>query len=189
MSQQDNWSPFCMDAGFWSVVEIGQYFKTKDTADLTQFHAVACRECTLPREDGSLQPRRWIQGNTQMGPVLEVTTSCLHGKHGLWADAILTLGLEFLMDQKFLMDSNDNDTSSGCERCCMPIIGQSETTKKETCWLFIWNHSDEPQELDWYWPRETFSLCVRSFEESNSSSSSFSASTSRRGWSSSFLEN
>ena len=37
--------------------------------------------------------------------------------------------------------------------------------------------------------RETFSLCVRSFEESNSSSSSFSASTSRRVWSGSFLEN
>ena len=32
------------------------------------------------------------------------------------------------------------------------------------------------------------SLCVRSFEESNSSPSSFSASTSRRGWSGSFLE-
>ena len=33
------------------------------------------------------------------------------------------------------------------------------------------------------------SLCVRSFEDSNSSSSSFSASTSIRGWSGSFLEN
>ena len=43
--------------------------------------------------------------------------------------------------------------------------------------------------MDWYWTRETFSLCVRSFEESNSSSSSFSASTSRRGWSGSILEN
>ena len=32
------------------------------------------------------------------------------------------------------------------------------------------------------------SLCVRSFEESNPSSSSFSASTSRRGWSGSLLE-
>ena len=53
-----------MDAGFLNVVEIGQYFMTKDTGDLTQFHAVACREYTLPREDGSSQPRGWIQGNT-----------------------------------------------------------------------------------------------------------------------------
>ena len=37
-----------MDAGFLSVVEIGQYFRTKDTADLSQFHAVACREYSLP---------------------------------------------------------------------------------------------------------------------------------------------
>ena len=68
-----------MDAGFMSVVEIGQYFMTKDTGE--QFYAVACREYTLPREDGSSQPRGWIQGNTKIGPVLEVTTSCPHGKH------------------------------------------------------------------------------------------------------------
>ena len=50
LSQQDELSKFCMDAGFLNVVEIGQYFRTKDTADLSQFHAVACREYTLPRE-------------------------------------------------------------------------------------------------------------------------------------------
>ena len=72
-----------MDAGFLSVVEVGQYFMTKDTGDLTQFHAVACREHTLPREEGASQPRGWIQGSTKIGPVLEVTTSYLHGKHGV----------------------------------------------------------------------------------------------------------
>ena len=41
LSQQDGLSKFCMDAGFLSVVEIGQCFMTKDTGDLTQFHAVA----------------------------------------------------------------------------------------------------------------------------------------------------
>ena len=70
-----------MDAGFLSVVEIGQYFMTKDTGE--QFYAVACREYTLPRDDGSSQPRGWIQGNTKIGPVLEVTTSSLYGKHGV----------------------------------------------------------------------------------------------------------
>ena len=55
LSQQDKVSKFCMDAGFLSVVEIGQYFMTTDTGE--QFYAVACREYTLPREDGSSQPR------------------------------------------------------------------------------------------------------------------------------------
>ena len=48
LSQQDKLGKFCMDAGFLNVVETGQYFMTKDTAGLTQFHAVACREYTLP---------------------------------------------------------------------------------------------------------------------------------------------
>ena len=82
-SQQDKVSKICMDAGFQNVVEIGQYFMTKDTADLSQFHAVACREYTLPREDGASQPKGWIQGNTKIGPVLEVATSYLHGKYGV----------------------------------------------------------------------------------------------------------
>ena len=61
LSQTDRVSKFCMDAGFISVVEIGQYFMTKDNGE--QFYAKACREHTLPREDGSSQPRGWIQRN------------------------------------------------------------------------------------------------------------------------------
>ena len=85
LSQQDKLSKFCMDAGFLNVVEIGQYFRTKDTADLSQFHAVACREYTLPREreEEASQPKGWIQGNTKIGPVLEVATSYLHGEYGV----------------------------------------------------------------------------------------------------------
>ena len=81
LSQENKVSKFCMDAGFFSVVEIGQYVMTRDTGE--QFYAKACREYTLPRSDGSSQPRGWIQGNTKIGPVLEVTTSCLHGKYGV----------------------------------------------------------------------------------------------------------
>ena len=51
LSQQDKLSKFSMDAGFLNVVEIGQYFMTKDTAEFSQFHAVACREYTLPRDE------------------------------------------------------------------------------------------------------------------------------------------
>ena len=68
---------------FLSVVENGQYYMTKDTGDLTQFNTVACREYTLPKEESTSQPKGWIQGNTKIGPVLEVATRYLHGKHGV----------------------------------------------------------------------------------------------------------
>ena len=83
LSQQDKLNIFCMDAGFLNVVEIEQYFMTKDTAQFSQFHAVACREYTLPKEEGASHPKGWIQGNTKIGPVLEVATSYLHGKYGV----------------------------------------------------------------------------------------------------------
>ena len=79
LSQQDKLSKFCLDAGFLSVVENGQYFMTKDTGDLTQFNTVACREYTLPRDESSSEPKCWIRGNTKIGPVLEVATCYLHG--------------------------------------------------------------------------------------------------------------
>ena len=80
-SQANKVSKFCMDAGFFHVVEVGQYFITKDTKE--QFFAWACREYTLHRDDESSQPRGWIQGNMRIGPVLEVTTSYMYGKHGI----------------------------------------------------------------------------------------------------------
>ena len=70
-----------MDAGFISVVEVRQYFMTKDHGE--QIYAKACREYTHPRSDGSSQPKGWTQGSTKIGPVLEVTTSCLYGRHGV----------------------------------------------------------------------------------------------------------
>ena len=72
-----------MDAGFLNVVEIGQYFMTKDTAEFSQFtDAVACREDSLPRHEDSSEPKGWIRGNTKIGPVLEVTICCLEVKYG-----------------------------------------------------------------------------------------------------------
>ena len=57
LSQESKVSKFCMEAGFVHVVEVGQYFMTKDTGDFGQFRSVACREYTLPRDDESSQPR------------------------------------------------------------------------------------------------------------------------------------
>ena len=55
LSQENRVSKFCMDAGFISVAEIGQYFMTKDTGE--QFFAKACREYNLPRSDELSQPK------------------------------------------------------------------------------------------------------------------------------------
>ena len=84
LSQQDRLSKFSMDAGFLNVVEIGQYFMTKDTAEILQFtDAVACLEYTLPRDEEASEPKVWIRRNTKIGPVLEVAACCLHGKYGV----------------------------------------------------------------------------------------------------------
>ena len=88
---------------------------TKDNGE--QFYAKACREYTLPRNDGSSQPKGWIQGNTKIGPVLEVTISCLYGKHGveirIWSlseDNTQSWVRISHGSNKFVIDSNNNDT-------------------------------------------------------------------------------
>ena len=81
LSQQDKLSKFCTDAGFLTIVEVGQYFMTKDTEEFTD--SVACREYTLPRDESSSEPKSWIRGNTKIGPVLAVTTCCQQGKYGV----------------------------------------------------------------------------------------------------------
>ena len=83
LSPENKVSKFCKEAGFMRVVEVGQYFVTKDTGSLRQFRSVACREYTLPRDDPASQAKGWIQGNMRIGPVLEVTTSFQHFKHGI----------------------------------------------------------------------------------------------------------
>ena len=44
---------------------------------------MTCREYTFPRDEKLSDPKGWIRGNTKIGPVLEVTTSYLQGKHGV----------------------------------------------------------------------------------------------------------
>ena len=84
LSQPDRVSKFCTDAGFLTTVEVGQYFVTKATEEFSQFtDPVACREYTLPRNESLSEPKGWIQGNTTIGPVLEVATCCLQGKYGV----------------------------------------------------------------------------------------------------------
>ena len=99
------------------IVEVGQYFVTKDTGDFRQFRSVACREYTLPRDDPASQPKGWIQGNMRIGPVLEVTTSFQYGKHGIEI-RIWSVGQDNSQSWvrisygtiKYVIDSNQNNT-------------------------------------------------------------------------------
>ena len=76
LSQTDSFSKFAWMQDF-CVVDFEQYFMTK-----TMKHNFMQRLVVniLPRSDESSQPKGWIQGNTNIGPVLEVTISCLYCK-------------------------------------------------------------------------------------------------------------
>ena len=77
---------------------------------------MTCREYTLPREEGASHPKGWIQGNTKIGPVLGVTTSYLHGKHGveirIWSmnrDNTYSWTRISHGSNKFVMNVNNNE--------------------------------------------------------------------------------
>ena len=82
LSPEDKLSKFCKEAGFMSVVEVGQYFVTRNASEFL-LKSVACREYTLPRDDPASEAKGWIQGNTRIGPILEVTTTFQHFKFGV----------------------------------------------------------------------------------------------------------
>ena len=140
---------------------------TKDTGEFSQFRAVACREYTLPRDEGAPQPKGWIQGNTKIGPVLEVATCCLHGKYGVEIRIMslnkdnshfvvrISHGLNKLVTN---LNNDEQETSQvqfaeyalrfECELFCMPIKDQCKTTKTRTCRLFHNNHTYLGKNLD-----------------------------------------
>ena len=150
LSQQDKLSKICMDAGFLSVVENGQYFMTKDIGEIfMQWNVVKTLFQEMKKHHNQ---KEWIQGNTKIGPVLEVATSYLHGKYGveirIWS---LNRGSWVRISHgsnKFVMNLNNTETEiqedqleehalkTECKGFCMPIEGKSKTTKKRICWLF-----------------------------------------------------
>ena len=205
LSQENKVSKFCMDAGFIHVVEIGQYFMTKDTEE--QFFARACREYTLPRSDESSQPKGWIQGNTRIGPVLEITTSYLYGKHGIevriWSlrkDDSQSWVVISHGSNKFVIDSNYNNTEVPAdlleEQASQPIVkvfaarsnAKAKPQRREPVVVPSIIPMNERKWID-IDTRRIFFLCVRDFEESNQSSSTLSNNTTRRRRSSSILKN
>ena len=116
-SPESKVSRFCMEPRFMRIVEVGQYFMTKDTSDFRQFRSVACREYTLLRDDPASQPKGWIQRNMRIGLVLEVTTSFQNYKYGIeiriWSvgqdnsQSWVTISYGTI---KYVIDSNQNNT-------------------------------------------------------------------------------
>ena len=115
LSPESKVSRFCKEAGFLRIVEAGHYFVTRDAGEFQQ--TVACREYTLPRDDKASQPKGWIQENTRIGPVLEVTTSFQNYKYGIEI-RIWSVGQDNSQSWvrisygtiKYVIDSNQNNT-------------------------------------------------------------------------------
>ena len=97
------------------LLRLDSIFMTNDTEE--QFFARACRDYTVPRSDESSQPKGWIQGSTKNGPVLEITTSYMYGKHGIEI-RIWSVGQDNSQSwvrisygtNKYVVDSNHNNT-------------------------------------------------------------------------------
>ena len=161
LSPENRLSKFCKEAGFMRVVEVGQYFVTKD---ISQFQSVACREYTLPRDDRASQPKGWIQGNMRIGPVLEVTTSFQHFKYGIEIriksmnqdDSHSWVRISYGTVKKVKDSIEDNrkscrstrraNSTSKHECGCSQVKGKSKTSTEGTCW----NNNDTitPKKMD-----------------------------------------
>ena len=202
LSPESKVSKFCMNAGFVHVVEVGQYFVTKDTGDtaeFSQFRAVACREYTLPRHEETSEPKGWIRETTKIGPVLQLTTCCLQGKYGIeftiWSVSQDNSHSWVRISHganDFVVDSNCNNTESpedlpeeqASQLKVKDFAARSKATakpqKRETVELPSTIPMNGRKWIDIEPAESSLSLCVRGFEESRQSSSTLSNDTTRR---------
>ena len=115
LSKTDKLSKFCMDAGNISVVEVGQYFMTKDNGE--QFYAKACHEYTLQevtnhhnQKDGFKETRK-LDPYWSLRPVVYTANMELKLESGLLSEdnsqswVRISRGLN-----KLVIDSNHNNT-------------------------------------------------------------------------------
>ena len=71
----------CSDVGIMKTVACGQYFMTLGDAELEKLSG-SCREYTLPRNNTLSKVKRWIRGNTKIGPALKAPVSYHQGRYG-----------------------------------------------------------------------------------------------------------
>ena len=167
---------------------------------------MACREYTLPRDDQSSQPKGWIQGNTRIGPVLEVATSFQHFKYGI------EIRIESLNQDdshswvrisygtvKYVIDSIEDNTENPADsqeeesiQTSSSVVAARSKAKAKPQPRDTTGITTIPlRERRWIdiEPSKARSRIVRSLEESHQSSSTQSGVTSRRRWSNSILQN
>ena len=72
----------CFLEEYWKRTIILQFFIALDEEGTDEMKTY-CRESTLPRSEEASRVRRWIRGNTKVGPVLDVNF-CFHpGRYGV----------------------------------------------------------------------------------------------------------
>ena len=106
LSQQDKLSKFCMDAGFLNIVEIGQYFMTKDTAGiftiscsgLSWIHSSKWRRSITNKRMDPREHKDWARIRS-CDELLAWSVWSWDQEFGLWTETILTPGAQFIMDQ------------------------------------------------------------------------------------------
>ena len=176
-------SKFCEEAGFMRVVEVGQYFVTKNTGNLTHFRSVVCREYILLRDDPDFQPKRWIQGNMRIGLVWEVTTSFQHFKYEIevriWSvnqDNSLSWVRISYGTVRYVIDSIQDNMEipadlqeeqvpqTSIKKVAVRSKAKEKTTTESSRWHNS-NHTKTWKKMDWHWAIKTRTCLVQSFKK------------------------
>ena len=184
------------------VVEVGQYFVTKDTGDFWQFQSVACREYTPSTRrpnfsNKRVDPRKyenWTCNNLFLNtPSMELKFKLSQrqfsflGQNFLWNGQICD---RFYWGWKFRNSCRSTRRANSTKKhecCCSQVKGKSKTSTERTCWDDS-NHTNTSKKMDWHWTIKTRSRFVRSLEESHQSSSTQSDVTAIRRWSNWILQ-
>ena len=96
LSPESKVSRFCMEAGFMRVVEVGQYFMTKDTCDFRQLFLETIQ--LHNQKDGSRETRE-LDPSWKSRPVIYGVNMELKSESVSEKKRILILGSEYLMEQ------------------------------------------------------------------------------------------
>ena len=188
LSPESKVSRFCKGTRFLRVVEVGQYFVTKDTGNLRQFRSVACREYTLPRDDPASEAKGWIQGHMRIGlyeksrPIIDISNVELKLECFLWVKTILNLWSEcpveqpntllnqFKTTQKFLWIHKKSKCHKRASRLLRPDQGQKQNHNREYS-LVQQQPYQYMKEDRLTLSHQTKSCLIRFFDESDQSSS------------------
>ena len=185
---------------------------TKKTDEFSQFtEPVTCREYTLPRDENSTYQKGWVRGNTKIGPVLEVRTSYLQGKHGveIRIESVnkdishslvrISHGLNKLVTDFIDKEYDDNELETSETKTEVLALGtdvfvfasrskakvkpQRRTLASASTRTLLFRRKN----MTWYWTRNSIQSSVPSGEKTEHSSSAWT-STSRRRWRDGILE-